>query len=448
MKSWIEPETEGDNRIASGLVHVTIWTLLLALLAAFALSYFLRVEIVAQGEGRVVPAGRVQIIQPEFDGSVAAIPVSNGQIVQRGDVLIALDDTAIKAQLGILTQQRRRLLVETARIDTALLILADLVPAERDAEVARAAMLYEEKITGESSAFAREQAALLEIEIRRLANELARIEAELDVATLSQKVTETRIEKIDGAIRIQADRLGMQQSLSDRGVGSRTRYLDELDELRQLEKEREVQSNLLAVDARKLALLQSEEAVVRADTHNILLARRAEIIALLEELGQRVLVEQRALQGTKVRAPVDGVVDQLGIYTIGGVVAPGQELMRIVPEDQPVEIEARFQNSDIGRLVPDLAANIKLAAYPSERYGYLSGTVASVSADAVEFTPGELAFTAKIVPGARYLEQNGQLHPIKPGMTAQVDVITGERRLISYFFEPVLRVFQNSLREQ
>jgi hemolysin D len=157
---------------------------------------------------------------------------------------------------------------------------------------------------------------------------------------------------------------------------------------------------------------------------------------------------QRRLKNTRLISPVDGIIDQLSVYTIGGIVDAGQELMRVVPRDQSYEIEAIFPNTDVGFLAAGQRANIKLDAFPSERFGALAGTISNVSADAVEIDENVFGFVIRIKPEASYLQTPANQYPLQPGMTSVVDAITGERRIISYFFAPIVKMVQESLGER
>ena len=122
--------------------------------------------------------------------------------------------------------------------------------------------------------------------------------------------------------------------------------------------------------------------------------------------------------------------------------------MRVVPRDQSYEIEAIFPNTDVGFLTAEQRANIKLDVFPSERFGALAGTISNVSADAVEIDDNVFGFVIRIKPKASYLQTPANQYPLQPGMTSVVDAITGERRIISYFFAPIVKVVQESLGER
>ena len=126
----------------------------------------------------------------------------------------------------------------------------------------------------------------------------------------------------------------------------------------------------------------------------------------------------------------------------------GEQLLRVVPEDQDVEIEAIFTNNDIGFVEIGQQANINLDAYSSERFGFVTGVVSDVAADSTEAAEGVWAFEVRITPEGSKLTNGSEQFTLRPGMTATVDIITDKRRVISYFFAPLVDTFQAALGER
>jgi hemolysin D len=152
---------------------------------------------------------------------------------------------------------------------------------------------------------------------------------------------------------------------------------------------------------------------------------------------------------TSIVSPVSGRIENLLVFTQGGFVQAGQTLMSVVPEGEGLEIEAVFQNRDSGFLQAGQTVLIKLDAYPAERFGLLKGKILSVGADARKDEASKTwVYAARITPNQAYVEREGKRYPIAPGMTGTADVVTGERRLISYFFEPVIKAIQDGFGEK
>ncbi|MDJ0939050.1 MAG: HlyD family type I secretion periplasmic adaptor subunit, partial [Woeseiaceae bacterium] len=182
---------------------------------------------------------------------------------------------------------------------------------------------------------------------------------------------------------------------------------------------------------------------------------KSSILVELEELQRRAdSLEQelaKASQATahrKLIAPVDGVVQQLSVYTIGGVVTPAEQLMVIVPDVQELEVEALVLNKDIGFVREDQEAVVKLDAFPYTRYGHIDAAVGNLSDDAVPFEDLGLAYAAKINLNKTTLMVEGREVGLSPGMAVTVEIKTGKRRVIEFLLSPLLRYKSESARER
>ncbi len=434
-------------RVGSPTLHATIVFTISVFVAVLVMAYLFKVEIVAKGIGKVVPLGRVQIVQPEFGGQITAIRVRDGQHVTKGEVVITLDPTNARAALNTLEAERDRLKIERLRIETVLDALATTKALDHS-EVARRVAAFNVTEPLGKSAFFKEQRALLNAELTELIDALEQVDARQVANEKSKYVTQAGIERIDAALQTQQERLGIAQSLLERGTASRATYLDVLDGFNRLEKERDVYFRELDQKSALTASYIAERASLVSGQRSQLQARKAQLEARMFEVAEELVTTQRQLTNTKLTAPETGIVDQLSVFTVGGIVDASEELLRIVPEGQAFEVEAMFPNTDVGFLDEGQKANIKLDAYPSERFGSLRGHVTNVSADAIEIGEGAFGFTVRITPDSSILQTAGTGHIIQTGMTATVDVITGKRRLISYFFAPIVKVVQESMGER
>ena len=165
-------------------------------------------------------------------------------------------------------------------------------------------------------------------------------------------------------------------------------------------------------------------------------------------MNQARIAATRRVENSDIRAPIDGIVEHLQPKTIGGVVQTGLELMQIVPSNQPMEVEALIRNTEVGFLKVGQNVNVKLHAFPPEIYGGITGELTSIAQNSIELDTGSWAYVVRIMPQQDRLEFRDQNLVIRPGMTVDIDIITGKRSIISYFFAPIVKVIQNSLGEQ
>lgn len=435
--------TPEPTRIVSPTFHVTVLLAVSGFVSILMVSIIFKIEIVARGQGRVVPVSRVQVVQPEFAGQIAAIHARNGMSVARGAVLIELDATDAISDLGVIRAERDRLRIETVRIDA----MAKSADAGTDA-TERALSLYELPQTLASHPFASEQRALLLAEASGLKATLAQLRARKETVRRSEAVTNASIARVTAALGIQSERLLVARQLLQKGTTSRARFLDVQQVHTELERERDVYLRELEQKSAEHMVLDGERRRIITELRNTLLTRKAEIDSRLAILAEDERAARRRVQAAILTAPASGIVDQLAVFTVGGIAEAGAELLRIVPDDARIEIEAIFPNQDIGFLKLGQQANIRLDAYPAERFGFVKGKVSDIAADSVEVSEGQWGYTVRVSPEQPFLNVYPSRYSIRPGMTATIDVTTDRRRIISYFFAPIVRTVQDALGER
>jgi hemolysin D len=403
--------------------------------------------------GKIVPTGRIKVIQPLEIGVVHAIHVKDGESVRAGQVLVELDPTANAAERDRLASELSGVRLDIARLsamtpgstDPAAQFSAP--PGATSAQLALTRGLLESQIAGQNAKLA------------GLDNQAAQNEA-------NRAAVAAAIEKLTATLPLLRQRAEVRKLLSDRQLGSKLAYLDAAQQLVEGEKELVIQQKRLTEAEAALAATAEQRRQTEAEQHRAILAdlkEAEEKAAALEQ--ERVKVEDR-LRHQILTAPVDGVVQQLAVHTIGGVVTPAEALMTIVPGGSHVEIEAAVSNTDIGFVRAGQPAAIKVNTFNFTRYGLLNGEVLGVSADAVDSGTHPIAasdsgvekdspaagrepnFTARISLDRAQMQIEGRLVELRPGMTVTVEVDTGRRRVIDYLLSPLLRYRQESLRER
>lgn len=433
-------------KITSPTLHATIWFTLAVFIAVLVMSFVFKVEVVAQGEGRVVPVSRVQVVQSEFSGQIVDIKVRNGMEVIEGDILVELDPTNARADLGTIQAESDRLKIEAIRI-SAMIQGLDYDPTDEAYEIqVLARFIVPDDL--EQHPFVNEQRMLLTAEITDFLSSWEQIQAREISNRRSEDVTNANIDRVTAALEIQTERFSITETLVQQGTTSRAAFLDAQQTLAGLERERDVYLRELDQKVAERSALNAERNRLISSLRSSLLDRRSQIDARLATLTQEQRAAERRLDGTMLRAPTSGIIDQLSVFTIGGVIDAGTELMRVVPTNAEMEFESVFSNQDIGFLEIDQIANIGLHAYPSARFGFVKGRVTDIAADSTEVAEGQWGFTVRVQPEQMRLEAGEERFAMRPGMTATINVTTDERRIISYFFAPIVETIQNSLGER
>lgn len=430
-----------QTRVGSPTLHSTIGFTISVFIAIIVMAIVFKVEVVATGLGKVVPISRVQLVQPEFGGQVMSIHVRNGDTVASGDVLIELNQTDAIAELETLTAEMDRLRIEGARLGRML----DALGSEDNDLVT---MTFNPPAGLESHPYFHEQSRLLRAEYQDFRAALAQIQTRRETNRSSIAVSEATAARVEAAIETRRERMVTTQRLMEQGTTARSTWLEMLEGFGNLENEREIVLREIDTKLSQDGALSAEMVALTAGLRNRLLQRLNEIEGRSATLLAQRAAASRRVTGSVLRAPVDGIVDRLGVFTIGGVVQAGQEVLRIVPLDGLVEIEAMFSNADIGFLTISQKANIRLDAFPSERFGFVKGVVQDISADSVEMGEANFVYIVRAAPDEAALNVEDVAHPLRPGMTLTMDVITDERRIISYFFAPIIEVIERSLGER
>ncbi|WP_048646222.1 HlyD family type I secretion periplasmic adaptor subunit [Nitratireductor soli] len=440
--------TPGAPRVASPTLRATSLFAVGVFLTSLVAACIFRVEITARGSARVIPVGRVQLIQAEFSGAVTAIHVRDGRRVAKGQILIELDATAAKVERDLISEEETRLRIESNRLESLLagLEAPGLQDGTPPAVSADDFPAIDQGTAG--NAILAEQQRLLAAERDDIAASLRQATARIAANEKSAFVTRGNIDRNDAALKIQAERLAAAEKLVESGASSRGAYLRVLEEFTGLQKGRDVLVRELDQKTVLTTVLRAERAGIVTARRNSALQRMSEINSRRAALDQQRRAVERRIAAATLEAPVAGTVEQLSIFTIGGIAQAGESLMRIVPDEGPLEIEAIFANEDSGFLAVAQKVRVKLDAFPAERFGTVSARITDIAADAVETKPGRWGFIVRLAPETDFLDSPSGRFALRPGMTASVDAITGDRTLISYFIAPLVSQLGASLGER
>jgi hemolysin D len=421
------------------------WTIMAFFVIGAAWASVGEVDIVAVAHGKVVPSGRVKVIQPLESGVVKRILVDEGQRVGAGDVLIELDNTASGADTARLEAQKRALELDRARITALLTALSD---TEQSEQPSRMIDLIAGGIEGADAMQLRRQGERAAQQLAEVRARLASISERISQRTAERSAIGDRIEQLERTLPLVTERAEALKNLLESNLGSRVQWMEaeeaRITQAKQLDIERR---NRDAIDAAIRALHQERAANANQMTANFT-ADLSETEVRLASLSEEIVKARQRTDFRRLRAPVNGVVKQLAIHTVGGVVTPAQRLMEIVPEGTPLEVEAFFRNRDIGFVETGQQTEIKVEAFPFTRYGTINGHIETLSEDAVQDENVGLVYTAQISLDKLTLEVEGKTVRLSPGMAVTVEAKTGKRRLIEFLLSPLLRFSQESARER
>jgi hemolysin D len=429
-------------------------TLIALFVLALAWASLGHVDIVATATGKIIPTGHSKVIQPFETGVVRSIRVANGQDVNAGDALIELDTTINEGEINHLQGDLQSAQLDIARLHAALTDTDDPLAAFHPPQGANPALVAMQR------QFLLAQITEHKAKIAALDGQRAQKEAEL-------ATTAATVDKLDAVIPTIQERVNIRKSLSE--YGSRLQYFEVLQQLTESQQERLVQkSHSQEAQAAVAAIIETRSQTVAEYRRTLF----GELTEAERKAGGLTADLSKAEQRTKLQqltAPVSGVVQQLAVHTVGGVVTPAQALMVIVPSDSQLEIEAMVSNHDIGFVHADDEVEIKVDTFDFTRYGLLHGKVLSISSDSIvrdaqsdksndkqagsaaatsEPKGQELTYAARISVDRTRMQVEDKVVNLSPGMAVTAEIKTGSRRIISYLLSPLMKYKQESLRER
>ena len=409
-----------------------LYTIALFFIVAVVWASHATVDEVTISNGTVVSTRQVQVVQNLEGGILAEILVSEGDLVEAGQVLLRIDDTGFASTFAENEARYWGLLAALARLEaeangTDMVLPAELADAPDVVAAERALMAARKTELNATLDVLRVQADQRSLEIIELEHRIVGLGKSLSFA---QEELDIMTPMVAQGVASRVDLIRIQRSVAD------------LD--------RELESARLTIPRAQAAL---EEAMQR-QTERIAQFRTAAQAAINDETVRLRVLEQslRSTQDrvtrTEVRAPIKGTVQIVTINTVGGVIQPGMDLVEIVPFEDQLFIEARVRPSDIAFLFPGQEAKVKLTAYDFGRYGALDGRLESISPDTIVDERGDSYYRIRVRTDRSFLGTEVEPLEILPGMVAQVDIITGEKTVLDYLLKPIIKARENALRER
>lgn len=407
------------------LYGIALAVVLLVLWSAFA-----TVDTVTRGQGKVIPSRQLQVLGSQDGGVIREIAVREGDVVAAGQLLLRLDQTRSQATLGENRAERQGLSIKAARLRALL----DDQPFEPTTEMVQQAP------------------DVVEQERQLYQTRLAELGVQVDIA--QQQLLQRRKELAELMAREQ--QLSKELDLADEELGV-TRPMVASGAVAQVEilrLEREVNRAEGELKQTRAQIQRVEAAIAEAEGNlgGVRLEFANEAREQLTETLNRISALQQAagglsdrVQQTNLTAPVAGTVKQLYYNTVGGVVLPGRDIIELVPLDDTLLLEVRIRPQDIGFLAPGQRANVKVTAYDFVVYGGLEGRVEQIGADTVVDEEGNAFYEVTV---RTETVDFGPDKPIIPGMTVEVDILTGQKTVLAYLMKPVLRAHQRALSER
>ncbi len=461
-REFLAPVLEILETPASPVRVAFLWIICALVVVGLGLGYVGRIDIIASAQGKFQPSGRVKVIEPVATGRVVAVHATNGVLVKAGDVLVELDRSAAEADRGTASADLKSTEAESLRRRGAL--AAALTRAFSSPPVIAWSADMDANLRS------REE-GVLAADLGQLSATIASYDAQRAQKSAERDMLERTIATQKNLIATLQERVDMRAQLVASQSGAKSAVIDATETL-------QYQQTQLAIHQEELASATTGLDVIARDSEKAVQAFLSDQAQKLDASERQVeedrqhLAKAEAMVDTlTLRAPIDGRVQSSIITNVGQVVDSGQEVMRIVPQDSRLEIEAYVLNQDIGFVRVGQEAVIKVESFPFTRYGSLKAKVLRIAKDAIpspdasaiEGDPTRvskasgfagaqrtqnLVFAVELEPEVTSIVVDGAERALTSGMAATVEVKTGSRRLLEYLFSPLMEVGSKAMRER
>ena len=421
--------------VGSAIKHRQPMTGARLIIVASAVAFFMfllwsmlaQVDEVTRGQGKVIPSSKLQVITAADPATVSEVFVRSGQRVKKGQLLARLDSPENTSQVGQLEAETQSLQSRVSRLT-----------AEGTGQTVAC--------TGSDCAGER---ALRQARESALSSKVSALQASAAQARRDVGEAAATIQSLQGSLALAQHQVQMLEPLAAKNIVPQTDLLDKRREVIDLQGRisaaREQQGKALAA----VREAQAQASQANFEFRQSALDERSQIAAKIAVNEQSLRGAEGKLGRTEIRSPVDGVVNDVQVTTIGAYVQPGQKIMEVVPAGEKLLVETRVKPSDIAFIKVGDKALVKVTAYDFSTYGGLEGRVVQVSADSIYDENEKQAFFTVIVETDKsFLTAAGHRLPITPGMMTDTQIITGRKSILTYLLKPVLKARSEALRER
>lgn len=419
---------------APRVVRMTIWGVIAFFLFLIVWACFAPIDEVTRGEGKAIPSSKVQKIQNLEGGIVAEIFAKEGEVVEVGQPLLRLDETRFASNKGETEADRVAMALRVERLS---------------AEVEDVPLKIDDKLRESSPNQAASEESLYQSRRQQLHDEIGGLEQQLVQRQQELREYNSKRAQYASGLQLLRQEIAMSEPLVAKGAISQVEIL----RLRRSEVENRGQ-----MDATALAIPRAEAAVkeIQSKIEETRGKFRSDALTQLNEARtelSKATATSKALDDrvnrTLVTSPVRGVVKQLLVNTIGGVIQPGDDIVEIVPLNDSLVIEAKILPKDIAFLHPGQEATVKFTAYDYTIYGGLKAKLEQIGADTITDEDKKTTYyLIRLRTDRSHLGTDEKPLLIIPGMVATVDIMTGKKTIMSYLLKPIIKAQSEALRER
>ena len=422
-------------------IDVLFASVVIIIIGLITWAMIAEVDEVARGDGKVIPSSKIQKVQNLDGGLVSEILVKSGEHVVQDQALMKIDTTRFQASLEEAKEQNIALLAKKARLDAQL----QYNPSKQKGEINFPTEVKNLK------KYTNIEIQIYNNNIDEYKSSLRILELQFEQKVQEKKEIESKIEQLKKSVSLVLQQLQTIERMVKSGSKSKIELLNLQKEYNTLDGD--LNSALLSLPRSKLAISEAENKILEKvkGFKSYSYKELQEVTSELNKIDARLISETDKLEKTIIRSPVNGIIKQININTIGGVVKSGVDLIEIVPDSDILLVEAKIDPKDIAFISPAQKAVVKITAYDFAIYGGLDGKIIEISADSIKdpnSKDDKSYYQVTIKTDKNYLERNGEKLPIIPGMVASVDIVTGKKTIMDFFLKPIIKIKEGSLHER
>ncbi len=414
--------------------HLILWLSFSFVIIAIIWANFATLDEVTSGSGKTIPAGHIQVIQNLEGGILSEILVKEGDLVDKGQALLQLDAVRFASSFNETKLKYYELLATTARLT---------------AEVNKQKIEIPEDVIQNAPSIAHDAIQLLASRQNELKANKNILDEQIHQKKQDLVELNSKANQISRSYKYLQEELKMSEPLVAEGAMSRVELLRLRRSANDLRGE--LSAARLSIPRIKSSLKEAKNKLSELEIrfHTKALEELNLAKSELDRTSESVLALEDRVARTRILSPVKGIIKQLKVTTIGGVIQPGMDLLEIVPLDDQLLIEAQIRPADIAFLVPGQKAIVKLTAYDFSIYGGLEAILEHISADTItNEEDGKNYYLIRLRTTKNYLERNGEKLNIIAGMTATADILTGKKSVLNYILKPIFKARDRALRER
>ena len=422
-------------------MNILLYVIGVGFLILIIWASFSEIDELARGQGKVIPANKIQTIQNLDGGTVSEILIQEGDHISKEQPLMKIDTIRFEASLEENQEMYNSLLAKNIRLkeETAYKVGQQKIES----------LVFPVQLKGNNYTFLEDK--LFKTRIQELENSLKTLRLQLLQKEQELQELYSKEEQLKRSLSL----ISQQKDAIDKMVKNGSKSNVELLKMEHTynETKGDLDATTLSIPRSKFAIEESKSKIeeklsqFKSEASKELQTVEAD----LKKIEARLVSDNDKLNKTIVRSPVDGIVKLIHINTIGGVVKSGDNLVEIVPDSDILIIETKIDPKDIAFINPTQKAIVKITAYDFSIYGALEGKIVDISADSIEdkaSKDNKPYYKVIVKTNKNFLEKDGKILPIIPGMIANVDIITGKKTVIDFLLKPIIKAKRESFHER